>query len=229
MSLFYSLSQHGPFRALPRSDHELLVAVFKSRTFSAGTTIISTDASPGTLFVLLEGRVIVSLYSSDGKEVIYRDIEPGGVFGELSAIDGLPRSAQVRARTNVRVGTIAPSEFRALIGQSSAIRDAILCHLTEQIRSMTDRIFELRTTLVRERLIRELIRRARLQEDDNDTVALLHSPTDAEFAAQIGTHREAVTRIIGELRSAGYIEKVGRRITIRSLDGLHSLLRADLS
>ncbi|MEM6932070.1 MAG: Crp/Fnr family transcriptional regulator [Pseudomonadota bacterium] len=218
------LAKSGPFRHLSDDERQSLMGALKIDRFAAGATIIAPEDLAGTLFVLLEGRAVVSLFSEDGREVIYREIQPGSLFGELSAIDSLRRSANVKAASAVQLGTLNHSAFSGLLDNAPWFRKAILRHLSSQIRYMTERFFELRTTLVRERLLRELLRRAKSLPECSDTVTLEGKTTDAEFAAFVGTHREAVTKVLGELRTTGLIIKAKRTITIPSVAALEAEL-----
>ena len=68
--------------------------------FDAGETVIAEGASTGLLYFLVEGVVEVT----KGGVSVTRTNEPGAVFGDLSALLGVPHTAEVR--------TVEPSRFR---------------------------------------------------------------------------------------------------------------------
>ena len=82
----------------------------------SSSSVISTR--PATLF-LLDGQARVSVYSAQGKQVSFRDIRPGGIFGEMAAIDGAPRSASIEAISDCTVAVLPQAAF---IGHSPIIR-----------------------------------------------------------------------------------------------------------
>ena len=55
------------------------------------------------VYFILSGLVRITVYSAAGKEVTFRDLGPGDMFGELAAIDGQPRSANACAKTDAHV------------------------------------------------------------------------------------------------------------------------------
>ena len=215
-----ALAGGGFLSRLDAPDLAAILAEMRIQTFEANEVIIAADDPVGSVYVLFEGAAVVALYSEDGKVVTYRDIVPGDVFGELSAIDGQPRSAFVTARQHVRLGALEPRQLDALMDGSRGIARAVMRHLTEQVRRMTDRLFEYRTLLVRERLIHELVRRGRAVDPDAETVLIPVPPTHFELATHIGTHREAVTKELSQLTQAGLIAKAGRGLELPSIPRL---------
>jgi DNA-binding transcriptional regulator YhcF (GntR family) len=54
-------------------------------------------------------------------------------------------------------------------------------------------------------------------------VTIANLPTHAEFAARIGTHREAVTREFGTLKDEGVVAQSGRTLIVHSVRKLEAL------
>ena len=81
------------------SDQELAILREQCTTciFSAGNIIVERDEQDQSVYFIMYGRVHVLNYSSAGRIVTYSSIAEGGMFGEMAAIDGLPRSAWVCA------------------------------------------------------------------------------------------------------------------------------------
>lgn len=100
---------------------------------------------------------------------------------------------------------------------------AVMVHLTQQIRRLTDRVFEFSTLAVRNRVHAELLRIALPLKIHNDAI-LSPAPTHEEIASRISTHREAVTREMARLEESGLLRKEGRTLRIENLDRLHRLV-----
>jgi len=98
--------------------------------------------------------------------------------------------------------------------------------LTAQIRDLTERVFELNVLRVSSRLHCELLRRCAAVTDSATSVSLQPSPTHAELAACIGTHREAVTREMGYLAERGIIEQTRRCIVVHDTRALADMVQA---
>jgi len=106
------------------------------------------DASD-EVFFLLTGRARVAVRSTDGKAVNFRELSPGGIFGEYAAIDGRPRSANVEARTSCLVASMPAGAFRELLEAQPEIAKTLLEHFVREIRELTTRVFEFSALAVR--------------------------------------------------------------------------------
>jgi CRP/FNR family transcriptional regulator, cyclic AMP receptor protein len=184
------------------------------RRYERNETIIAHDEPGRDLFFVHEGRARATVYSDGGRAVAYRDIEPGGIFGELSAIDGKARSASVVALGPMRVARLSEAHFRDLVNTCPRFMWALLLHLADQMRRMTDRVYEVSTLVVRKRLVRELLRLA-VPDRGDGPASISPAPTHSDLAAMISTHREAVSREMSLFAKRGLIERRGRRLILR--------------
>ena len=193
------------------------------REFVAREVIINhRDESFDVLF-LLTGSARVNIHSADGKQVSFRDIVPGAVFGELSAIDGQARSANVECMEPCVVAVLRQQDFQQALASHPPFMMAIMKHLAGQIRVLSTRVIEFSTLAVRNRLRTELLRMAEASAKGAPGAVLSPAPTHAEFATRISTHREAVTREFAWLEDQGLVIKQGRALQIPSLSALRSL------
>ncbi|WP_374471513.1 Crp/Fnr family transcriptional regulator [Phenylobacterium sp.] len=197
--------------------HARLIRVRKGQAlFSRGEA--STD-----VLIIHDGRVRVLLYGADGREVSLRELAPGQLIGELAALDGVVRSASAVAVTDARLMAFSQRVFRELIETSPAAADWLLRRLVAQVRNLTDRVFELSALNVQTRLHCELLRLARKHGGEIDP-----SPTHAELASRIATHREAVTRELSALEERNVLRSGRRRLTFLNLEQLEKEVQAKL-
>lgn len=223
---------------LSDADSRTLNACMTVRRYGKGEMVISVAEDGRDVFFVLEGRAHAVLHSADGKAVDYREIRTGDMFGELAAIDGEPRSASVVAQDPARIGRLSHAAFQDLVDNHRSFAWTLLAHLSTQIRHMTDRIFEYSTLLVRERLVRELLRLAvprtvgpfeSAYETGTDSAlravrAEIHpAPTHFDLAARISTHREAVSREMSALAKQGLLEKRSGILHLHDVDALRAL------
>ena len=186
--------------------------------FHAGQTIIGHEEKTTDVLFLIGGRARVNIYSAGGRRVSFRDIGEGAVFGELSAIDGQPRSAAVEAINSCSAVKMRREDFlRALEAEPEFLR-AILRHLTHQVRTLTSRVFEFSTLAVRNRVQAELLRMA------NSSGDIIPVPTHEDIASRISTHREAVTRELSRLEGLGLLARQGRALRITDVKALRRLV-----
>lgn len=158
-----------------------------------GQAILGRGGATADVYFILEGVLSAVMYSTNGREVIMRSLPVGAVFGELAAVDGLPRSASVVAETDARVVALRREDFMACLETCPAAALWLARLLAGKVRDMTERIFELSALNVQARLHCELLRMAKAV-DERALMRIDPAPTHAELANRIGTHREAVTR-----------------------------------
>jgi CRP-like cAMP-binding protein len=182
------------------------------------------DASDDVFFLTL-GEVRVTIHSSAGKPVSFRELSAGEVFGEFPAIDGGPRSASVEARTNCLIASIPGSSFRELLRTEPGLAYALLPRMVKMIRALTTRVYEFSTLAVNNRIQAELLRLASSGPPDSNTARIVPAPTHAEIASRLSTHREAVTRELNRLSRIGIIERRGGTLLVKDFDRLAEMVR----
>jgi len=205
------------------TDLAALAERWTARSYRHNELVIAHGDSGRDVYFLLEGRARVTLFSEDGREIAYRDIEPGEIFGELAGIDGKARSASVVALGAARAARLPGAAFRDIVKDNPTFAWTLLEHLSVQLRRMTERVFEFSTLVVRKRLILELIRRAQETGPVDGQLCISPVPTHFELAATISTHREAVSREMSTLAKKGLIERHGGRLVLCDLAALEML------
>lgn len=195
------------------------------RRYSAGQEIVEYHDETQDVFFLVSGTVRVSIYSLSGKVVTFRDIGPGSTFGEFAAIDGQPRSASVTALTDAVVAAMPPGLFWEVLRKHPGVAEENLKHLTAQIRLLSERIYEFSTLAVKNRIHAELLRLARDHMVDENRAAIAPTPTHAEIAARVSTHREAVTRELSYLAKERLVERREGSLVITDVERLEEMVR----
>lgn len=213
------LSAIKEFKNLSLMDLEVIAQVCQWYRYEAGEEIVRYHDDSNSVFFITQGEVRVNYNSISGKEVILCDLAVGEIFGELTAIDGQSRSANVVARTSTLLASISSSAFQELIFSNRQIAVAILQRLTGQIRRLTERVFESDTLKVPNRIRAKLLHLAKTQATISNNKAIISAvPTHVELACLIGTHREAVTRELNELEAENIIMIMRKEDEIHILD-----------
>jgi len=194
------------------------------KRYAPGEPIVGyLDGSDDVFFIAL-GEVRVTIYSTAGKAVSFRELGTGEIFGEFPAIDGGPRSASVEARTNCLIASMPGSAFRELLQSEPGLGQALLPRLTKTIRALTTRIYEFSTLAVNNRIHAELLRLASLGPKDGKSARIVPAPTHVEIASRVSTHREAVTRELNRLSRIGIIERRGGTLLVKDVDRLAEMV-----
>ncbi|MEX2420214.1 MAG: cyclic nucleotide-binding domain-containing protein [Actinomycetota bacterium] len=124
------------FSELDDETLEKILLLGKEVEWAAGQTVIQEDDRRGEVFhLILEGTAEVSAH---GKPVAQGG--PGDCVGELSLIDGKPRSAQVSAVTDLTTFSLASWHFDGLLDKQPALRKQLMISLCARIRRLTETI-----------------------------------------------------------------------------------------
>ena len=122
-------------RSLPpfatASDHEIrdLAAAADIIEVGRGQVICRADRRATESFVVMDGEVDVVVHGA-----VIATLGRGHIVGELSVLDGKPRSADVIAASDVTLLTITPPIMHGLIATNEAMRTAVIRQLTERVR-----------------------------------------------------------------------------------------------
>ncbi len=214
------------FEDLPDAELARVKALCSIRSYARHEEILGEREATSDIFFILAGSIRVTSYTEAGREVIFSDVSAGGIFGEFSAIDRLPRSATIVALTDCKLARMPAPAFFSLLHQNNSVCVHLVELLVGKIRTMSERVFEVSALAVRERLRRELVRLATASgKQEGQGIMISPAPTHYEIAARIGSHREAVTREFNRLEQEKVLE-IGRR-SIRIID-LRRLKDVDL-
>ncbi|MCQ2102154.1 MAG: Crp/Fnr family transcriptional regulator [Fibrobacter sp.] len=184
------------------------------------TVVLEGDDSMQALYLIASGSVQVYMTGVDGRETILSFLERGDFFGEMSLIDGEPRSASVRTVTDAQMMIIHRESFLTLIRQSPEISMALLSEMSKRLRKANKQIGSLSTMSVSGRVAGTLLnlmeeRGVRIHTDNGTMVTVIHNrPTQQQLADMSGTTRETVSRICSMLVKANAIAMTGRDIVI---------------
>jgi CRP/FNR family cyclic AMP-dependent transcriptional regulator len=122
------------FADLPKRHLQRLAREADELTFAPGEQIVREGSLGETVFVVMEGRAKVT---RNGRRV--GEVLPGDFFGELSAIDGGPRTASITAVTPVRVVRLFRRTLRKLLEDEPQLTVKILDGIVRRIRQVERR------------------------------------------------------------------------------------------
>lgn len=194
------------------------------RDFKPRQEIVRHHDDNRTVFFLTAGKARATIYSENGKQVTFRDINSGGIFGELAAIDGKPRSASVEAASRCTVAAMSAELFWEMLRSQPVVMADVLRLLSRQVRELSDKVVDLSTKDVRRRILAELLRMAEPSETEFGNAVLFPAPTNADIAARVATARETVNRELKWLMGVGIVQKHGSTLVIPDFERLRRLV-----
>lgn len=184
------------------------------REYGENELVIDIEDHSDEVRFILSGSVRVIARVAIGKDVILGEMGTGSFFGEIAAIDGAPRSANVTTLSNSRICAMSASIFLEILNQSPEIALKIMRLLSERIRSLNGRLAEHSFLQAKHRLYSELLRLSKQRTNNKDHRIVSPPPTQSELAERIGSRREVVSRELNALEKQGHIEKTRGGIII---------------
>ncbi len=219
----FTLTGNKMLAPLDRAAVARLESVCSWKVVHTNEPIVSRDSDSRDVFFVVKGRCRIVNFSPSGREVAYAVAGPGEYFGEMAAIDGLPRSATVVALEDCVLGAITPQAFRELIEEYPKVAFVIMEKLVRIVRTSDDRIMDLATLSAYQRVYSEILKLMKPDPVRQGSWLIYPLPTQAQIAAQASTTRETVARVLSHLASDGIAERKSKTLYIRQIERLRQL------
>ncbi|MGF1639770.1 MAG: Crp/Fnr family transcriptional regulator [Rhodospirillales bacterium] len=195
------------------------------KRFAAQEQIIDRDSATTDVFFVVRGRVRVVNYSILGREIALDEVSAGHYFGELSALDGRPRSAGVMAVEDTLILALPRRPFLDLLADHPDIALRVMVRMAGIIRAADDRIMDLSTLAAQNRVHAELLRQARPYRSGGRTAKIEPVPVHSDIASRVSTSRETVARVLGDLARRGIVERTRDALVIHDLGRLRNMVQ----
>ena len=185
------------------------------RRFDTDEILVDFDDASTDVYFITSGDVRILIRTQAGKEVILGEMRGGQMFGELAAIDGVTRSANVTALTRGEVCAMPSSVFRDIVFASPPVCDRLLRLLTKRVRELNSRLMEHSVLDLRHRLYSELLRLSTPRTGADKERVVTPPPYHHVLAARIGCRREQVTREFTTMTSEGLVERTRGALVLK--------------
>ena len=212
------------FAGLSEAEARRLSAHCVWRSIAENELIIDYDDDTAQVLFVVDGRVRILLRTVAGREVILDDMRDGRYFGEMAAIDGQPRSANVTALEKSRICAMPDAIFRDACTTIPSVGLSVMKVLTQRVRTLNKRLSEYAFLTARQRLCAELLRLSRPRAGSQTQRIVSPPPLQRELADRFSTQREVVTRELAALARKGIIEKSRGGLVLVEADKLNALI-----
>lgn len=197
-------------------DVAALAAAVRPRRFSAGATLFQRGDPGGEMFIVMEGRIRLSVLSAEGRELSLRHAEAGALIGEMAALDGGARSADATAVTEASVLALARADMDRLLAERPALARAVIRFLCRRLRDTTDQMESIALYRLEQRLARFLLALARADvEAGRQTARLELALNQGEIADMLGASRPKLNGALAALETAGAVAREGRALRLQ--------------
>lgn len=222
---FWYLKRCDLFERLDAEEIEALESRCLLRTFARKSLIYLPSDQSDSVLLLASGRVKLYHITNEGKEAVLALIEPGELFGELALVEPGQREEFAEAMMPSRVVLIPGAAVRELMEKHPEVSLEVSRLMGLRRRRTERRLKSLLFRSNRERLIHLLLELAeKYGRPTSDGLLIDIKLSHQELASIIGSTRETVTVVLGELQTEGYLLIRRRQVVLRNLDGLASSL-----
>ena len=212
------------FDGLSESALEDLSKRCRWHKYQPNEQVIDRFSDSRDLYLIVEGRVRVVNYSVTGREVTFDEREEGEYFGELAALDGEPRSANVIALNVLNVACLSQEAFNRLLLEHPQVTLKILNGLAKIVRASNKRIMDLSTVGANNRVHAEILRLALPGVRTDNTAIVSPFPIHGDIASRVSTTRETVNRVFSDLSRRGIVKRSKSNLVVLDLIRLRKMI-----
>jgi CRP/FNR family transcriptional regulator, cyclic AMP receptor protein len=211
------------FEALPEIGVEKSLTHLVTRSHPANQVILLENDWGGSVYFIMDGWVKIRTYNLDGKEVTLNIIGRGELFGEMAALDEVPRSTDVITLTTTMIASIPAQDFVHLL-QTEPLAGMKLAQLMARRLRQVNRRLRLRESDSQSRVADTLLFLAEGQGKQGHTGTEIPNLPHRELSSLSGLARETVTRVLTRLEKKGLIVRDQDRICIPDWSALEKTI-----
>jgi CRP/FNR family transcriptional regulator, cyclic AMP receptor protein len=194
------------FRELEPKERNTLFARVRVRSCAAGETIFLMGSAGDSLIAVLSGSVRISVPSPDGKEIVLAIIQPREVFGEITLLDGKPRTADARAIGACSLAILESCDVLSFLKDHPKLWPKIVDVLCGRLRNTDQHIAEIALQELPTRLANALLRFASAEKHSTSRGGLGVQLPQQTLANVCGASRESINRCLGRWQRRGIVQ-----------------------
>ncbi len=201
MSDFSELKSSGLFRYFPDDATRQLMDISFTRRYEEGAVIYAAGDQANVLYGVLDGSVKILAESPQGKQYFYGIALRGHWFGEVSALDGVPRAQTVMAQDAVTLFCVDRDRLFSMMEDNPELYKHFIRVLCARVRLAGEYIEEAAFFPVKVRLARQLLRFDRVSRGTSLKLS------QEDLAASLSVSRQSIYRPLIEWQRAGWIRQ----------------------
>jgi CRP-like cAMP-binding protein len=217
------------FRSLSEADRGAVAAQMREATFASGQLIFGRGDPGEGLYLVVEGRVRLSVLSAEGRVLSFNHAGRGDIFGEIATLDGQARTADATALTRVTTAMLSRSSLKRLMEVKPQLAQAMVALLCRRLRTTSEQVEAIALHSTRVRLARFLLAATALkgEGDANQRPAVLDiEMSQTELGLLLGASRSKVNEALSTLEKLGAVHHTAGHIECH-VDALRAVAQGD--
>jgi CRP-like cAMP-binding protein len=209
------LGRTSLFGTLDEAERRAVADEMREVSFDASQVIFARGDQGREIYLVVSGRVRLSVLTAEGRELSFAHAEPGAIFGEIAMLDGGVRSADATAVNKVVALSLSKPAFKRLMETHPHVADAAVRFLCSRIREADQQLEAIALYPIEGRLARFFLAAARAKAPGSDEARItIDLPmSQSELALLIGASRPKVNTALSMLEDSGALERSGTRVT----------------
>ncbi|MDJ0677205.1 MAG: Crp/Fnr family transcriptional regulator [Calothrix sp. MO_167.B42] len=211
------------FQGLSAEVVEAALTHLVTRTHPANQVILLENDWGGSVYFIIDGWVKIRTYNLEGKEVTLNILGMGELFGEMAALDEVPRSTDVITLTTTVIGSMPSQDFVNFLHQEPLAGVRLSQLMARRLRQVNRRL-RLRESDSQSRVADTLLFLAEGQGKQGQAGTEIPNLPHRELSSLSGLARETVTRVLTRLEKKGLIQRKPETICIPEISALEKML-----
>jgi CRP-like cAMP-binding protein len=216
------------FGSLDEAERRAIADEMREVSFDPSQVIFARGDTGREIFLVVSGRVRISVLTAEGRELSFAHAEPGSIFGEIAMLDSGPRSADATAVGKVSALSLSKPAFKRLMETQPHVAEAAVRFLCSRIREADQQLEAIALYPIEGRLARFFLAAARAKSPEvkEGRVTIELPISQSELALLIGASRPKVNTALSILETTGALERNGARI-VCDLEELQAIAGAE--
>ncbi|MGB8388182.1 Crp/Fnr family transcriptional regulator [Mycobacterium sp.] len=215
------LAAAGILQSVEPGAASALIKQLHPAEFRAGETLFAEGDPGDRVYIIVAGKVKISLRGPGGRTNLRAIMGPTDIFGELAVFDPGPRTCTATAITNVWTVWLDRATLRAWMARWPMIAEQLLQGLTQRLRDTEDELVELVSADVAGRVAHQLLLLGqRFGRPEGEALRVVHELSQDEIAQLVGADRASVNKALRVFSARGWIRVQGKSVLIVDADAL---------
>ncbi|MDF2723976.1 MAG: Crp/Fnr family transcriptional regulator [Paenibacillus sp.] len=209
------LQQVPLFNKLNAQQLGHIAQICTKKPYRAGTILFREKESGSTFYIVFSGSVKLYMSSQGGEDKVLSIFNPGESFGELSLIDGKPRSASAQTLEDSVMIVLGATDFLRLLQTNFEITLCIMQELAQRLRDTNQHVHDLTFLDARSRVIKNLIMLANKSGTRNGTSIYVRLALNYdEISRMAGVQKAVLMQVMRDLVDRGIITQGMNEFTL---------------
>jgi CRP-like cAMP-binding protein len=202
------------FGSLEEADQHAVADEMRQVTFATNQVIFARGDVGREIYLVVDGRVRLSVLTAEGRELSFAHAEPGAIFGEIAMLDEGTRTADATAVNKVAALSLSKPSFKRLVDTRPVLGEAAIGFLCSRLRDADQQLEAIALYPIEGRLARFFLAAARQKspEREEGRVEIQLPMSQSELALLIGASRPKVNTALSLLETSGALERNGTQI-----------------